>query len=363
MKKNIFIVIPTLTIGGAERVAAELITHWCKYEEIKVHLVLYTDEPILFSIPKVTVHRLGFTPKGSKVRRIHEIPKMVYKIRQLAKKYKPIFVLSFMNKYNIFTIFSLFGLDQKIIVSERDSPTEKLSRIKVLLRNVAYRYAAGLIAQTESYAKYIVRHTKNLQIAVIYNPVRDITGTEKERQNIILFVGRLEPKKGVKYLIEALAQIKCQIGALGWRVAIVGDGSERKRLEKLVVDYNLEKIVHFEGQITNVEAWLLKAKIFAFPSLMEGFPNALAEAMVSGLACISFDCETGPSELIRNDVNGILVKVGDVGNLSQQILALAQDQEKINKLSTNAILIKKELDAKTISRKYYEFCQKASRAQ
>ena len=361
---RVFIVIPTLTIGGAERVAAELLTQWSNQPFLELHLVLFTDQEIIYKIPEtVVIHRLGFILKESnKYRKLVRYWRMILELRRLAKLYKPKFILSFMNKYNIFTVFSLFGLNQSVIVSERDSPTEVFSRSFVVARNIAYRFSKGLIAQTQSYKTYIHKQIPNLRVEVIYNPVREIPTQHVIKQNIILFVGRLEVKKGVNYLIAALAKHKNRLASDQWVVSIVGDGSERRNLESLVRACDLESIVRFEGLKTDVDEWFAKSKIFVLPSLMEGFPNALAEAMVSGLACISFDCETGPRELIESRVNGILVDVEDVNRLSDEIISLIESPHKVDFLSQNARLKSTDLNSKTICGHYFTFCDELSNA-
>ena len=59
------------------------------------------------------------------------------------------------------------------------------------------------------------------------------------------------------------------------------------------------------GAVDDVDKWLARASIFAFSSISEGFPNALIEAMAAGLPCVSFDCDAGPRDIIKNKINGI----------------------------------------------------------
>ena len=125
-----------------------------------------------------------------------------------------------------------------------------------------------------------------------------------------------------------------------------------------ITQLKIQDKVELLGSVKNVDSWLAKSSIFAFPSISEGFPNALAEAMISGIACVSFDCKTGPSDLIINEVNGFLIKVGDVHNFTLKIQKLIDNAELNEKISMEARKISDQLNSKTISQIYFEFCIK-----
>src|SRR3978361_1963826 len=90
------------------------------------------------------------------------------------------------------------------------------------------------------------------------------------------------------------------------------------------------------GQLTNVSEWISRSGIFALPSRYEGFPNALLEAMQLGTACVSFDCPSGPGELIDNGRNGLLVPADDVDALSAALRKLALDEDLRERLAREA---------------------------
>ncbi|HLV70451.1 MAG TPA: glycosyltransferase, partial [Xanthomarina sp.] len=175
------------------------------------------------------------------------------------------------------------------------------------------------------------------------------------KEKLILNVGRLVPEKGQKYLIEAFSKINEKAD---WRVVFLGDGFLRSELELQARQLGVEEQVKFLGAVENIDEWLARASVFAFPSISEGFPNALAEAMSAGLPCISFDCNAGPRDLIENNVNGYLVEVGEVDELTQSIKNLMDDEDKRKRFGKKSIKIKNKLLSSSISNKYLKFLLK-----
>ena len=108
---------------------------------------------------------------------------------------------------------------------------------------------------------------------------------------------------------------------------IVGEGSQRTHLTALITELNLQESVFLLGKKSNIAEYYASSKIFAFSSRYEGFPNALLEAMYFGLACVSTDCPTGPSEMIENGVNGYLVAVDDIDALALKLQKLAANND------------------------------------
>jgi GalNAc-alpha-(1->4)-GalNAc-alpha-(1->3)-diNAcBac-PP-undecaprenol alpha-1,4-N-acetyl-D-galactosaminyltransferase len=100
----------------------------------------------------------------------------------------------------------------------------------------------------------------------------------------------------------------------------------------------IEAQVDFLGERKDVSKLLKSAQVFAFASLSEGFPNALAEGLANGCACISFDCPTGPAELIRHDINGLLVALGDEQGYEREFSRLLGDAALRSRLSEQARL-------------------------
>jgi GalNAc-alpha-(1->4)-GalNAc-alpha-(1->3)-diNAcBac-PP-undecaprenol alpha-1,4-N-acetyl-D-galactosaminyltransferase len=140
----------------------------------------------------------------------------------------------------------------------------------------------------------------------------------------ILAVGRLNRLKGFDRLIKAFSHLDQK----DWKLAIIGEGSERNNLENLIYDLNLEAYISMPGRTKAIEKWYKKSAIFVLSSRIEGFPNVLCEAMAYGCACVSFDCIAGPNEIITDKVDGYLVKNGDINALTAKMDFLINNSEE-----------------------------------
>jgi glycosyltransferase involved in cell wall biosynthesis len=172
----------------------------------------------------------------------------------------------------------------------------------------------------------------------IPNAVRGSTflGDHRGRVNepIILGIGRLAQQKGFDLLLSAFSN--SGLADDGWRLVVLGEGDERKALSKLSEDLGVSESVEIPGHARNVSNWIFRSSIFALPSHYEGFPNALLEAMQLGTACVSFDCPSGPGDLIEDGSNGLLVVPDDVAALSEALRKLALNEPVRERLAREA---------------------------
>lgn len=354
MSKKLFLIIPTMAAGGAERVMSILANEWVKKDSLDVHLVLLaTADDFYWVDPNVTIHRLGFFANQGFLKKVIGILKTYISLRRLILREKPQFILSFMTKYNILSIMTALGSGAKVFVSERDSPLVKQSWVLTRLRRALYPRASGIIVQTEDYKNFISKEVDNKRICVIPNPLREVTAHEgAERKPIIVNVGRLVEEKGQAYLLEAFSKL----GDLDeWRLVILGDGPLRRHLSDYAKKLNISQRVDFIGAVKNVDEWLARSSIFAFSSISEGFPNALAEAMAAGLPCVSFDCVAGPRDLIVDGENGFLVKQGNVDHFAKRLRVLMLDEKLRRTVGAASMAITHDLDPQMISKNYLDF--------
>jgi glycosyltransferase involved in cell wall biosynthesis len=152
---------------------------------------------------------------------------------------------------------------------------------------------------------------------------------------VVITVGRLEEQKGIEYLLRAAVTVlqsrpDCQF-------LIVGDGHDRASLHALAATLGIDRRVWFVGSRDDVPGLLRASTVFVLPSLWEGMPNALLEAMAAGVPVIATAVE-GSREIVQSEHSGLLVPPADPGELSQAILRLLNDPDLARGFSVAAQL-------------------------
>ncbi len=234
----------------------------------------------------------------------------------------------------------------KVIASERSNPAAYPKVITKLLRKYAPK-ADGFVFQTEEASEWYRDTLEKNKIKIIPNAINPAFVRPRyagPKRKVIAGAGRLHEQKNFALLIKAFAIIAPDF--TDYNLIIYGIGDKKKELDNLVADYNLQNRVFFPGNIQNIAEEMEKNSIFVLSSNYEGMPNALMEAMALGLPCISTDCPVGgPRFLINNDVNGILVPVGDAKSLANAMKELLENPGKATLLGNNAFEIARQLTA------------------
>lgn len=174
----------------------------------------------------------------------------------------------------------------------------------------------------------------------------------KNKENFISFVGRLDREKNVIALLEIFKESKIPTD---WKLQIIGDGSERKNLEQFVEKNQLQERIIFYGTKTSEEILKLlrKSKIFGFTSLKEALPTVLVEAMFCSNTIISYNCNYGPSDIVKNN-SGFLIDVNNKEDFIQKLEMLTNCDEKLEKMMENASKEAQNLKQNEILKKWQE---------
>lgn len=351
-KKKITLILPSLHAGGMERVMSELAICFVEQKNAEVDIILLGIDEQFYNLPKeIKIHEPGFT--FNKEKRLFGTLKTMLFLRNKLKKLKPDVVLSFGEMYNSFVLIATIFTRHKVFISDRSKPDKNWGTVHHLLRFFSYHRASGIIAQTEYAKQMMFKRLINPNVEVIGNPIKQMPATTalKNRDKIILTVGRLIKSKRLDLLIKIFHQTDYK----NWRLIIVGDGPEKQYLQNLATTMNLTNNIEFTGNQKDVSAYYKQAKIFAFTSNSEGFPNALGEAMSEGLAAITFDFIAGASDLIINETNGLLIPMDDETKYVNQLNKLMQDEELIENLGIAAKQYISRYDRNIIADKYYSF--------
>ena len=165
---------------------------------------------------------------------------------------------------------------------------------------------------------------------------RDKQNETASRVVRIVSAGRLNQQKGFHLLIDALVQVRQRIHDVEFRLAILGDGPHRESLEQQIADLKLSDVVHLPGFQGNAITWYRSADVFVLPSLVEGMPNVLLEAMACGTPVISSDCHSGPAEILGGGRYGRLVPPGNINALRESLTAALLDPAGIRQTAAIA---------------------------
>lgn len=351
---KITIVTKNLCAGGAERVISELLKEWVLDTKNECNLILLENVEDFYKVPdNVKIIRMDTQHNNPILNKL-----LLYKkVRDNVKKIEPDIVLSFPEEIGIYVIGALLGTKIKVVVSERNNPrVMPYKKITRLLRKILYPYGDGFIFQTKQAAEFFSKRIQH-KGTILPNPL-DISRIpcpyENNLEHIVVAAGRFEKQKNFKLLIDAFSIFQ-QNHPL-YKLVIYGDGSLRRELTNYAKERLLTDSFLFPGRNDNLLSDMQKCEIFVLSSDFEGSPNVLIEAMACGMAVISTNYSPGGvNQIIENEVNGLIINVGDINELVQSLERLANDKKFANCIRNNAVLIKNRFDSKIVSEKWLSF--------
>ena len=341
-KRRVLLVINSLAGGGAERVMATLLANsQSRLSEYDIALAVLDDGPRAFALPD-RLRIIQLDCKGGMLRSLSALDRVV-------AEFDPDLTVSFLTRANLASGVVMTKRRRPWIISERTStpahlggPVRQLAT-KAMMRLV-YPRATRVIAVSSGVAAKVARSfaVRAARIDVIPNPV-DIGALEAAAQQTnelaldgpyIIALGRLVSVKNYGMLIEAFAK-----SGLPCRLAVAGDGPERNALRSLAARLGIADRLIMPGWLSNPYPALAGAAAFALSSNVEGFPNALVEAMALGVPVVATNCPDGPAEILARcgveEVSaltiteaGILSPVGDAGSYAAALKLVLEDSRR-----------------------------------
>ena len=315
---KIMFVTHSMRFGGAERVMSLLSNEAVKRDNEIVLTIMDSEKILAYSLDDKIKIEFMPTPRFNK---LGNLKKLINELREIILRHSPDVIVSFWNFALTYSWLATKGLGIPLVFSERNDPNNNIKGFKSkLFQHFALKKSNHIVFQTEGARSYYGKkiHKKS---TVIINPF-SVSNLPKaidgERTKTIVSVGRFNAQKNQKLLIEAFSIVEKNHPE--YRLVIYGEGSLRGSLESLICEKGLSDKVFLPGADSNVLDKINSAAMFAFSSDFEGLPNALIEAMMLGLPCISTDCSPGGArELIDNYKNGIIVPCGDFNAMADAI--------------------------------------------
>nr|WP_228056505.1 glycosyltransferase [Microcoleus sp. LEGE 07076] len=337
---HIAIYLHSLFNGGIEQVMLNLTSSFVECG-IKVDLVLNFPGCLFLwdFLPEVRIINL----EAEKI--LTRVPKLARYLQQE----QPTVLMSANHYANEIAILAkqFSGAPTRIVVSDHTHLSQEAGSNSPLsfkywspaIARLLYPRADGIVAVSQGVAEDIAARTglPADRIQVISNPIETERVIEKSKEPVdhpwfnppelpvILGVGRLEKQKDFPNLINAFAKVR---QARSTRLLILGEGSERSRLESLISELGLENDVEMPGFVKNPFAYMARSAVFVLSSAWEGRSVVLGEAMTLGTPIVSTNCPSGPYEILDRGKYGELVPVGDSEALAQAILKVLSGQTK-----------------------------------
>ncbi len=345
MKISFF--IGSMCRGGAERVISILANDYCQ-RGWDVDIVLLLQSAVEYDLDS-RIRIVDITKKAGGY--VQNAPRWLGGIRRYLKERKPHRVVSFIGRINALVLTAALGLKLPIVVSERNDP-KRDGRGAMMQKycNLIYRRAKKIVYQNE-HEKSCFDKTLEDKGCIIPNPVSVAATREGALPPVITTAGRLIEQKNQKILIDAMALVHKTYPEVTCR--IYGEGNLRETLQAQINELGLTDVVTLEGNVKDIHARLANCGIFALTSNFEGLSNALIEAMMVGLACITTDYP-GAAELITDGENGLVVPMNDVDALAAAIeKLLANENGCADTLAKQAQQNAQQFRAETVLNKWH----------
>lgn len=323
-------IIPNFGAGGAERLLVDLLE---AFDQERFEVAAVSLYPESGTILEEEIKEKGLKVYFLNKRRGLDL-RMIPQLYRLFRAFRPDVVHT--HRYVLrYTLLPMLFCRVPVRVHTVHSVAQKeVDRIGKLVHWIAFRLGGVVPISISREVANTVRavYGRGIHTPVIYNGIpttrfvsragRD--NAKKEKNVVLLHVGRFAPEKNHLLLIEAFALALKEYPTM--QLWLVGDGALRPAVERLVKEKGLDKMVLFIGVIPNVADFLADCDLFVLSSDWEGFGIVIAEAMAAGKPVIA-TAVGGVPELVEDGVTGILVPSRDPQALAQAILRLVKDPD------------------------------------
>lgn len=358
---RLLIYIHSLENGGAERVVANLANYWASIGW-ELTVVTVASRATDFYAVDPAVERVCLDLAHSRPSLLAGVVRTVRRaraLRRVLQRVRPDIAVSAMHTANVVLAAAARGMPGLCTFGSEHNfpPKAPMGILWETMRRHAYARLTAVVALTNECAQWLAAHTFARAVVVIPNavawplpanaPLVDPRTSCAPGRRILLGVGRLSAEKNFSTLVATFAGLASRHP--GWDLVILGEGPERAGLEAQVREAGLQRRVFLPGSVGNPGAWYAQASLYAMTSHFEGFPNTLVEAMAYGLPATSFDCDTGPRDIIRHGVDGMLVPAGDARQLEAALDSLMGDDMLRGAFSARALQARERFSMAKIS--------------
>ena len=348
---KILFIVNALNYGGAERVCSELASYFSKLHNVSI-LITSKKQNEVYSTGRA---RIDYINNGKFVLPLFK----TYLCYKWMKINKPDVVIAFPDPCSFYGSIPAKKLHIPCICSERNAPMyEPQNKIMRIMRLIAYRKASAIVFQTHAALNWFPNYIKRKGV-VIWNPYEHkntFINQNKENIDALVTVGRITPQKNHTLLIKAFKKFNEHFPKTYLHIFGSGAPKDVKKLKDTILEYKMDKMIILKGFSSNLKDELIKYPVFVMSSNYEGMPNALIEASISGLSCVSTDCPVGgPHEILCNCSAHYLVPCNNPEALSKAMIDAYQNRNKNrDSIYKYATLLSKKTSIREIANKWLE---------
>lgn len=358
IKKISFVVYNFSDYGGVNSIVSELINELTNRYEITLISIVNDKREWAYQLNNGIKYK-------SFLKESHSLRKDFFNVFKIAYCYfkKEKFDIIFLEGHYtgfLISILQLF-INAKMVFVDHGALINQWDEIKVrIMRWISSKMCKKTITLTEKNKNdYIQKfHISEKKVLCIYNWI-DIKKMKTEKYNInskkIISVGRFGKEKGFNQLIDAFTLVVKKHP--DWQLDIYGDGETMPQIKKMIDQNELEENVNLLGMRKDVMKFYKNYAMYVLPSYREGLPLVLLEAKINKLPIISFDIMTGPREIIRNNVDGILVPPKDIIGLANAICMLIENCDLRQDMSKNTLKNINNFSKETILKQWIELIE------
>lgn len=320
LKKVCFLIGNLNSSGGTERVTSLVANEISKRTDYQVSILSLVDGLQPFFLLNSNIRTYSLYEKKISFKK--NLLGAIWRIRKFIKTHQIDTLIVVDSISCVFTVPALWGVKINHICWEHfNFKNNNNVTYRDLGRKWAAKYCDIVVTLTQRDTELWEKNLKYIsaKILSIYNPCSftKINVKPKQQNKVVLSIGHLTPVKGFDMLIEAWALV-CQTN-IDWKLKIVGEGSEEYALKELAKKLNIYNRIEFLPATKDIQAYYQTSSIYCLSSRNEGLPMVLLEAQAFGLPIVSFDCDTGPSDIVTHNVSGYLVESNNVIELARYL--------------------------------------------
>lgn len=339
MKKILFYFNSMTPAGGIERVISTLANHFSEFMDVTILVKdkAYSHYPLSNKIKIVSLNSNLDLDMNNKIKRVAQagvnLIQSSSKLKAfLASNQFDLFYLA--HPLNVLEFHLAKGIDKKVIITEHggiNAYNVVYKKIKQWLYPRSRCYVVPTTSDAEVYSKlgFPVNYIPHFKSSLSYER-SDLSN------KVVLSIGRMTEAKRQWIMIDLWQKIVNQHQIKDWQLHLVGSGNLQEQLTNKIVNLGLQEYVKILPPVQDVEKYYKSASVFMLTSHSEGFGMVLLEAISFGLPCISYDCPSGPRDIVDNEVNGYLIPMDDFNALEIATVELLNDVEKLKLFANGA---------------------------